>query len=162
MARREVARSGTGHHGCRWNDNDGRRGEPPCDGPPPWRWSSFSITSSETRLVAPWPRLAAAWSVCRRHRLLALTRKEMTNSARHDRGGGVPPASACESTFAASSSYTRDDSPRSTAGVARTRAHRDTDVQKSGGWFGFIFDAMEVMLKVSVHALEPQLATLCG
>ncbi|KAI4966474.1 hypothetical protein ZWY2020_037815 [Hordeum vulgare] len=65
MARPEVAGSGTGRHGCGWDDNDGRRGEPPCDGPPPWRWSSFSIAASWTRLAAPWTRLANAWSFCR-------------------------------------------------------------------------------------------------
>nr|BAJ95029.1 predicted protein [Hordeum vulgare subsp. vulgare]BAK01544.1 predicted protein [Hordeum vulgare subsp. vulgare] len=85
MASPEVAGSGTGRHGFGRDDNDGRRGEPPCDGPPPWRWSSFSITATWTRLTAPWTRLAAAWCVCRRRRLLALTRKEMINWARHVR-----------------------------------------------------------------------------
>ncbi|KAI4980680.1 hypothetical protein ZWY2020_021165 [Hordeum vulgare] len=104
MARPEVAGSGTGRHGCGRDDNDGRRGEPPCDGPPPWRWSSFSIAASSTCLAAPWTHLAAAWSICCRRRLLALTRKEMPDWSRHGRGGGVPPASVCGSTSVAPSS----------------------------------------------------------
>lgn len=43
----------------------------------------------------------------------------------------------------------------SAAGAAGGGADADTAVQKSGGWFGFISDAMEVVLKVSVYALEP-------
>ncbi|KAI4970294.1 hypothetical protein ZWY2020_001208 [Hordeum vulgare] len=104
MARPEVAGYGTGRHGCGRDDNDGRRGEPPCDGPPPWRWSSFSIAASSTCLAAPWTHLAAAWSICCRRRLLALTRKEMPDWSRHGRGGGVPPASVCGSTSVAPSS----------------------------------------------------------
>ncbi|XP_044973770.1 uncharacterized protein LOC123441365 [Hordeum vulgare subsp. vulgare] len=109
MARPEVDGSGTGRHGCGRHDNDGRRGEPPCDGPPPWRWSSFSIAASWTCLAAPWTRLAVAWTVCCRRRLLALTKKEMTDWSTHGRDRGVPPASACGSTSAAPSSDTRGE-----------------------------------------------------
>ncbi|KAI5016313.1 hypothetical protein ZWY2020_006164 [Hordeum vulgare] len=49
---------------------------------------------------------------------------------------------------------TIDDSRGSTTGAARRGADRDTAVQKSGGWFGFIFDAMEVMLKIMKDGLS--------
>lgn len=64
----------------------------------------------------------------------------------------IPPISSIESSINLSEAYGKAESILYTLADAAVSASPDASgatVQKSGGWFGFISDAMEVVLKVN-------------
>ncbi|XP_010685796.2 inner membrane protein PPF-1, chloroplastic [Beta vulgaris subsp. vulgaris] len=69
----------------------------------------------------------------------------------------IPPISSIESSINLSEAYSKAESILYTLADAAVSASPDASgatVQKSGGWFGFISDAMEVVLKVMKDGLS--------